>query len=113
VIVSVAGMMAPAAIITAIATALLGEIARHPLTIAALAGVGPVGGGMIIGLALTPARPVLKRGRWAALDVALIAGHVRHPPRRLRADDRVSSSPPARWAPPSSAADGPRPAMRR
>jgi chromate transport protein ChrA len=56
IVVSVAGMMVPAAIITAIATALLGEVA----------------GGMTIGLALTMARPVLQRGRWAILDVAVI-----------------------------------------
>lgn len=73
VIVSVAGMMVPAAIITALATALLGEIAQHPLTIAALAGIGPVAGGMTIGLALTLARPVLQRGRFAILDLAVIA----------------------------------------
>jgi chromate transporter len=73
VIVSVAGMMVPAAIITAVATAFLGEVAQHPLTIAALAGIGPVAGGMTIGLALTLAQPVLQRGRWAVLDVALIA----------------------------------------
>jgi chromate transport protein ChrA len=64
--------MVPAAVITAIATALLGEVAQHPLTIAALAGIGPVAGGMTIGLALTMARPVLQRGRWAILDVAVI-----------------------------------------
>ena len=72
IIVSVAGMMLPAAVITAIATALLGEVAQHPLTIAALAGIGPVAGGMTIGLALTMARPVLQRGRWAIVDVAVI-----------------------------------------
>ncbi len=72
VIVSVTGMMVPAAIITAIATALLGEIAQHPLTIAALAGIGPVAGGMTIGLALTLVRPVLQRGRYAILDIAVI-----------------------------------------
>jgi chromate transporter len=73
VIVSVAGMMVPAAIITAIATAFLGQIAQHPLTIAALAGIGPVAGGMTIGLALTLARPVLQRGRFALLDIGVIA----------------------------------------
>ena len=73
VIVSVAGMMVPAAIITAIATAFLGQIAQHPLTIAALAGIGPVAGGMTIGLALTLARPVLQRGRLAILDIGVIA----------------------------------------
>jgi len=73
VIVSVAGMMVPAAVITALATAFLGEIAQQPLTIAALAGIGPVAGGMTIGLALTMAQPVLQRGRLAALDVIVIA----------------------------------------
>ena len=73
VVVSVAGMMVPAAIITAIATALLGDIAQQPFTIAALAGIGPVAGGMTIGLALTMTRPVLQRGRFAIIDVAVIA----------------------------------------
>ena len=73
VIVSVGAMMVPAAVITAVATAFLGAIAQHPLTIAALAGIGPVAGGMTIGLALTMAQPVLQRGRYAILDVAVIA----------------------------------------
>jgi chromate transporter len=73
VIVSVAGMMVPAAIITAIATAFLGQVAQDPLVLAALAGIGPVAGGMTIGLALTMAQPVLQRGRLAILDVAVIA----------------------------------------
>lgn len=72
VLVSVAAMMVPAAIITAIATALLAQVAEHPLTLAALAGIGPVAGGMTIGLALTMARPVLQRGRFAILDGAVI-----------------------------------------
>ena len=72
VLVAVAGMMVPAAIITAVATALLGQVAQHPLTIAALAGIGPVAGGMTIGLALTLVRPVLQRGRYAILDVAVM-----------------------------------------
>jgi len=72
VLVSVAGMMVPAALITAILTAFFGRIAEVPLTIAALAGIGPVAGGMTIGLALTMARPVLKRGRFAFVDVAVI-----------------------------------------
>jgi chromate transporter len=71
-VVSVAGMMVPAALITAIITAFFGRIAQEPLTIAALAGIGPVAGGMTIGLALTMARPVLQRGRYAILDVAVI-----------------------------------------
>ncbi len=72
VIVSVAAMMVPAAVITAVATAFFSEIAQHPLTIAGLAGIGPVAGGMTIGLALTMARPVLQRGRYAIVDVAVI-----------------------------------------
>jgi len=72
VLVSVAGMMVPAALITAILTAFFGRIAEVPLTIAAVAGIGPVAGGMTIGLALTMARPVLQRGRFAVVDVAVI-----------------------------------------
>jgi len=70
--VAVTAMMLPAALITAVVTAFFGEIAQHPLTIAALAGIGPVAGGMTIGLALTMARPVLQRGRYAVLDLAVI-----------------------------------------
>lgn len=71
VIVSVAGMMVPAALITAILTAFFGQIAQHSLTIAALAGIAPVAGGMTIGP--TTAGPMLQRGRLLILDVALIA----------------------------------------
>ena len=72
VIVSVAGMMAPAALITAILTAFFGQIAQYPLTIAALAGIAPVAGGMAIGLALTTAAPVLQHGRRAIVDIAVV-----------------------------------------
>lgn len=72
VIVSVAGMMVPAAIITAVLTAGFGQIAQHPLTIAALAGIAPVSGGMAIGLALTTAGSVMQRGRLVIIDVAVI-----------------------------------------
>jgi chromate transporter len=73
VIVSVAGLMVPAAVITAIVTAFFGRIAQQPLAIAALLGVGPVAGAMAIGLALSMSQPVLQRGRYAILDVAVIA----------------------------------------
>lgn len=73
VLVSVAGLMVPAALITAVLTAGFGQIARHPLTIAALAGVAPVSGGMAIGLALTTAGSVMQRGRMVAIDVAVVA----------------------------------------
>lgn len=73
VLLSVTGMMVPAALITAILTAFFGRVAQEPLTIAALAGIAPVAGGMTIGLALTMARPVLQRGRFAIVDVAVVA----------------------------------------
>jgi len=72
VLVSVAGLMVPAAIITAILTAGFAQIARHPLTLAALAGIAPVSGGMAIGLALTTAGAVMQRGRLVIVDVAVI-----------------------------------------
>lgn len=71
-LVSVAGMMVPAAVITAIVTAFFGQIAQHPLTIAALLGVGPVAGGMTIGFALAMARPLVRRGRYAIADGAVV-----------------------------------------
>ena len=72
VLVSVAGLMVPAAIITAVLTAGFGQIAQHPLTIAALAGIAPVSGGMAIGLALVTAGSVMQRGRLAIIDVAVV-----------------------------------------
>lgn len=71
--VSVAGMMVPAAIITVALSALLIGIADHPLTHAALAGVGPVTAGMTAGLAVISARGTVRRGARGALDVAVIA----------------------------------------
>ena len=72
VLVSVAGLMVPAAIITAVLTAGFGQIAQHPLTIAALAGIAPVSGGMAIGLALATAGSVMQRGRLVVIDVAVV-----------------------------------------
>lgn len=74
VLVSVGGMMLPAAVITMVLTAFFGRIAQHPLAVAALAGVGPITAGMTIGLALTTARPVLQRGPRVLLDLAVVAG---------------------------------------
>lgn len=73
VLVSVAGMMVPAAIITVALSAALGGITDHPLTRAALAGVGPVTAGMTAGLAIVSARSTVRRGWRGALDVAVIA----------------------------------------
>ena len=72
VLVSVAGLMVPAAVITAVLTAGFGQIAQHPLTIAALAGIAPVSGGMAIGLALATAGSVMQRGRLIIIDVAVV-----------------------------------------
>ncbi len=72
VVVAVTGLMLPAALITAVLTAGFGQIAHHPLTVAALAGVAPVSGGMAIGLALTTAASVMQRGRMVAADVAVV-----------------------------------------
>lgn len=73
VLVSVAGMMVPAAIITVALSAVLSGIAEHPLTRAALSGVGPVTAGMTAGLAVISARGSVRRGARGALDVAVIA----------------------------------------
>jgi chromate transporter len=73
VVVSVAGMMVPASFIAAILSAFFGQIAQHPLTIAALAGITPIAAGMTIGLGVATARPMLQRGRYLLLDIALIA----------------------------------------
>lgn len=73
VIVSVAAMMIPAALITAVLTAFFGQIATEPLAIAALGGVAPVAGGMTIGMALITARPMLQRGRMLIVNIGLVA----------------------------------------
>ncbi len=73
VLVSVAGMMVPAAIITVALSAALVGIGGHPLTHAALAGVGPVTAGMTAGLAIISARSTVRRGLRGGLDVAVIA----------------------------------------
>lgn len=71
-LVSVGGMMVPAAIITVALTAMLAGVADQPLTRAALAGVAPVTAGMTAGLGLVTARAASRSGRRAVLDVALV-----------------------------------------
>lgn len=73
VLVSVAGMMVPAAIITVALSAALAGITGHPFTHAALAGVGPVTAGMTAGLAIISARSTVRRGWRGALDLTVIA----------------------------------------
>lgn len=72
--VSVAGMMVPAAIITVALSAGLAGIAQHPLTQAALAGVGPVTAGMTLGLGLVSARSAVRTGWRGLVDVGVAAG---------------------------------------
>lgn len=73
-LVSVTGMMVPAAMITVALSVALAGITGHPLTTAALAGVGPVTAGMTAGLAVISARSAVRRGWRGALDVGVIAG---------------------------------------
>ncbi len=71
VLVSVAGMMVPAALITAILTAFFGEIAQQPLTIAALAGIGPVAGDVAV---IVAAFAILLAGAAQTIVVIVVAG---------------------------------------
>ena len=73
VLVAVAGMMVPAAIITAAMTVAYGVVADHPLAHAALAGMAPATGGMTIGLAIVLVRGAKRHGLRATVDVALVA----------------------------------------
>ena len=73
VLVSVAALMTPAALITALLTAFFGQVAGQPLAIAALLGVAPVAGGMTVGMALVTARPMFQHGRMLIVNIALIA----------------------------------------
>ncbi len=70
--VSVAGMMLPAGVITALMTGAYVLIRDHPLAHAALAGMAPATGGMTLGLAIIMARSTMRHGAVAAVDVALV-----------------------------------------
>jgi len=71
-IVSVAGMMVPAAIITVALSAIVGAAGDDPLVRAAFAGVAPVTAGMTIGFALLTARSTMRRGRRGIADLIVI-----------------------------------------
>ncbi len=73
VLVAVAGMMVPAATITALMTAAYGVIADQPLAHAALAGMAPATGGMTLGLAVVLVRGALRHGSRAIVDIAVVA----------------------------------------
>lgn len=72
VLVSVGGMMIPAAVITALMTAAYGTISESALAHAALAGMGPATGGMTLAQALLLTRDVRQRGRRVIGDVAVV-----------------------------------------
>ena len=72
VFVSVAAMMVPAGIVTALMTAAYDAVSDHPLAHAVLAGMGPATGGMTIALAAILARDASRRGRAALLDGAVV-----------------------------------------
>ncbi len=72
VIVAVAGMMVPAAVITAAMTAAYGVIADQPLAHAALAGMAPATGGMTLGLAIVLVRDVRRHGLRTVVDIAVV-----------------------------------------
>jgi chromate transporter len=73
VVVSVAGMMVPAALITTVLTAAYAGVAEQPLAKAALAGMGPATGGMTIALAALLVRETRRRGAAFAVDLAVVA----------------------------------------
>src|SRR5437762_3324406 len=68
-LVCVAGMMVPAAFITAVLTATYSAVADQPLAQAALAGMVPATGGMTIALALILIRETRRHGRLFAADL--------------------------------------------
>jgi chromate transporter len=71
--ISVAGMMVPAAIVTAVMTAAYGTIADHPLARAALLGMAPATGGMTLALALIMARDMRRHGSLVVVDALVVA----------------------------------------
>src|SRR2546430_7071356 len=72
VIASVAGMMVPAAFVTAAMTAAYGLIANEPLARAALSGMAPATGGMTLALALIMARDARRHGPAVIVDALVV-----------------------------------------
>ncbi len=73
VVISVAGMMVPAAMVTAALTAAYGTVADQPLARAALAGMAPATGGMTLALALIMVRETRRHGRAVIIDALVVA----------------------------------------
>jgi chromate transporter len=72
VVVSVAGMMVPAGVITAVLTAAYSGVADHPFAQAALSGMGPATGGMTAALAGLLVRETRRRGSRFAIDLIVV-----------------------------------------
>ncbi len=68
IVVSLAAMLVPSAVITAVMTAVYAGIRDEPLVRAALAGAGPVTAGMTIGIAFTFGRQAVRRGWRGGVD---------------------------------------------
>lgn len=66
--VSLAAMVVPSAVITAVMTAAYAGVRDEPLIRAALAGAGPVTAGMTVGIAYTFGRQAVRRGWRGAID---------------------------------------------
>ncbi len=71
-LVSVASMMVPAALITAVLAALYERVAALPAASAALAGAGPVAGGMSAGVGVAMMWSIHRHGRRALVDGLLV-----------------------------------------
>ncbi len=70
--VSVAGLMVPAGIITAVLTAAYSGVADHPLAQAALSGMGPATAGMTAALAALLIRETRRHGSLFAIDLIVV-----------------------------------------
>jgi chromate transporter len=71
-VISVGGMMVPAAIVTAVMTAAYASIADQPLARSALAGMAPATGGMTLALAALMVRDARQHGRLVIADAAVV-----------------------------------------
>jgi chromate transporter len=71
-VISVSGMMVPAAALTVLLSVAVGSVGQHPLTEAALAGIAPVTAGMTAGLAAVTGRAAMRGGRRAPIELVLV-----------------------------------------
>jgi chromate transporter len=72
-VVSVAAMVLPSALITVLMTAGLVEVERHPLVQAMLRGIVPATGGMTLAMAVFFGRSAARGGRLAVVDWLVVA----------------------------------------